>query len=192
MTVYVVCVILIVYSANEVVVVVEVVSETVADLLETLVRDHGGRVTWWFLHAKTILHLRLFLVLHDRCGTRILLPPVEWVILLRQFEAKDGEKDEKTDGGNVAKAADRLRSLQLEMHGDGWIGQFVVEVFVDEAGRVRKIVLEIVSVHVVVVQVHTTILMFRLEIEAYVVPVGRPDFIVRVHCVSKIFGDRHG
>ena len=78
------------------------------------------------------------------------------------------------------------------MHGDGRVRQLVVKIFVHETGGMCEIVLEIVSVHIVVMHVHTTILMFRLEIETNVVPVSWPDFIVGVDSVTEVFGDWHG
>ena len=53
-----------------------------------------------------------------------------------------------------------------------------------------EIVGNIVSVHVVVMDVDTTVLALRLEVEADIVPVSRPHFVVWVCSMSEILGER--
>ena len=78
------------------------------------------------------------------------------------------------------------------MHSGTGVGQFKVHIFVDITSCMGKIVSKIISVHVVVMDVATTVLTLRLEIESDIVPVGRPNFIIGVLRVSEVFGERKG
>ena len=76
------------------------------------------------------------------------------------------------------------------MHSRCGIGHFVVQVFIDVTGCMGEVMGNIVSVHVVVVDVDTTVLTLRLEVEADIVPVSRPHFVVWVCSMSEILGER--
>lgn len=102
-------------SANEVLVAIEIDSETISDHLETLIGIHDVGL-WHLLDLTTILeHSKLLELLHS-CGGTELLSHEERVIFLRELETKswvsyndsgrDQSNEEHHDG----------RSLVLKMH----------------------------------------------------------------------------
>lgn len=89
-------------SANEVVVVVKIKSDTVASMIETVgSKDHIS--AWCLLSLSTILNegKGLHLLNCGRCS--VLLSPVEGIILLRHLETKDGIAEEDSDCNHCAK-----------------------------------------------------------------------------------------
>ena len=74
------------------------------------------------------------------------------------------------------------------MHSGTRVWQFEVQIFVNVTSGMGEIVGEVIGVHVVVVDITTTVLTFRLEVEPDIVPVGGPNFVVWVLSVSEIFG----
>ena len=72
------------------------------------------------------------------------------------------------------------------MHGSAWVWQFEVKIFVHESGSMREVMSKIVSIHVVIVDEHSTVLVLWLEVEAHIIPVSWPDFVVIMRCVSHI------
>ena len=55
----------------------------------------------------------------------------------------------------------------------------------------RKVMSEVISVHVIVVDEATTIEALCAEIEAHIVPMGRPHLVVGVLRVSKVLREWH-
>ena len=115
---------------------------------------------------------------------------VERVILLRDLETEDGvansggKKDEGThERGN-------LRSLKLVMLSTAGIWEFEVHILIGVTGGMGIVVSEIVGVHVVVMDEATTVDTLRLEVEADIVPMSGPDFVIGVLLVSEILGER--
>ena len=78
------------------------------------------------------------------------------------------------------------------MHSRCWIRHFIVKIFIDVTGCMGEIVGNIISIHVVVMDVHTTVLTLGLEVEPDIVPVSWPHFIVWVCSMSEILGKREG
>ena len=83
-----------------------------------------------------------------------------------------------------------LGTLLLEMHSSAWVGQFKVQIFVNETSRMGEVVLEIVRVHVVIVDKHSAILTLGFEVESNIVPVGWPHLVVWVLRVPEVLGQR--
>ena len=83
-------------SANEIVVVVEVESKTVARVIETLRSKHDIS-TWRCFCLTTILDKSESLELLDSSGCCVLLSPVEGVIFLGHLETENGISEEDTD-----------------------------------------------------------------------------------------------
>ena len=135
--------------------------------------------------------MSLFLQLADRRALCILLPVVEGVVLLRDLETEDRVADERANNDDSAHEAGDLRPLQLEMHGRGGIGQLIVEILIDVASRVGKVVSEVIGVHVVVMDEAATIETLGAQVEADIIPVGRPDFIIRMLSMSEVLGQWH-
>lgn len=75
-------------SANEVVVVVKIKSDTVASVIETI-GSQDNICTRCLLGLATILYEGEGLHLFNRGRCSILLSPVEGIILLRHLETKD-------------------------------------------------------------------------------------------------------
>ena len=177
-------------SANEVVVGVEIVPDTVANLLETVLVDKTRRIARGLWNTSTIFHVSLLLHLLDGSGGTVLLSVEERVILLRDLETEDGvansggKKDEGThERGN-------LRSLKLVMLSTTGIWEFEVHILIGVTGGMGIVVSEIVGVHVVVMDETTTVDTLRLEVEADIVPMSGPDFVIGVLLVSEILGER--
>ena len=78
------------------------------------------------------------------------------------------------------------------MHGSCRVRQLVIEILVDVSRGMREIVLEVVLVHVVVVDEHASVLPLRLEVEAHVVPMVWLQLVIRVHRVLEVLGDGQG
>ena len=89
-------------SANEVVVVVEVKSETVSSLIETIRSKHYIS-SWRLLGLTTVLDERDGLELFDGSRCCVLLSPVEGIILLRHLQTEDGIAKEDTNGNQCTK-----------------------------------------------------------------------------------------
>ena len=136
--------------------------------------------------------MSLLLHLSDRGGGSVLLTVVEWVILLRDLETEDGVANESANEDEGTKERGDLRPLKLEMHSTAGIWKLKIEIFIDVTSGMGKVVSEIVGVHVVVMNEATTVLTLRLQVEADIVPVSRPDFVIGVLCVSEILGERKG
>ena len=81
-----------------------------------------------------------------------------------------------------------LGTLLLEMHSSAWVGQFKVQIFVNETSRMGEVVLEIVRVHVVIVDVHPAILTLGFEVETNIVPVSWPHLVIIVHRMPEVRG----
>ena len=81
-----------------------------------------------------------------------------------------------------------LGTLLLEMHSSAWVGQFKVQIFVNETSRMGEVVLEIVRVHVVIMDKHSAILTLGLEVETNIVPVGWPHLVIIVHRMPEVRG----
>ena len=154
--------------------------------------DEAAGVTRWLLNASTVLKMCLLLHLTDRGRGSVLLTVVEGVVLLWDFQTEDRVANESTDKDDGTEGTSDLRSLQLEMHSRGRIGQLIVQIFVDVTCGMGEIVSKVIGVHVVVVDEATTVEPFRSQVEANVVPVGGPDFIVRMLSVTEILGQGHG
>ena len=78
-------------SANEVVVVVEIVANTLTDLFPALLGDNRAAGVWWLNEVLAVLHHCNLLMLCQRCYGSVLLSPVERVVLLRQLKTEDGQ-----------------------------------------------------------------------------------------------------
>ena len=174
------------YSADEVVVVVEIVAQAIANLLETILINETAGVAGWLRDAGAVLHVSLFLHLADRGRGGILLTVVEGVVLLRDLQTEDGVADESANQDEGTHEGGHLGPLKLEMHGGAGIGQLIVEVLVDVTSRMSEVMGDIVSVHVVVMDVAAAILTLRLEVEADIVPMRWPHLVVGVCRVSEI------
>ena len=179
-------------SAHQIIVIVQIKSEAIADLLETILIDEATRIAGWLRHASTILHVRLVLHLGDRGGGRVLLTVVEWVVFLRDLQTEDGVADEGTDQDECTHERGHLRPLQLEMHSSSRVWQFEVKVLIDITGSMGEVVREIISVHVVIVDEAATVLTLWLQVEANIVPVGWPHFVIGVLSVTEVLWQRQG
>ena len=179
-------------SADEILVVVEIVAESLALLGETSLVDETTRIGGGLGDSGTVLHVSLFLHLTNCSGGRILLTVVERVILLGDLETEDGVADCGANGHNSDDGRNDLRSLQLEMHSTTRVWQLKVEVLIDVTRRMGVIVGEIVCVHVVVMDEASTVLALRLEVEADIVPVSGPDLVVGVLGVTEVLGEGQG
>ena len=178
------------YSADEVVVVVEIIAQAIANLLETILINETAGVAGWLRNVSAVLHVSLFLHLADRGRGSILLTVVEGVVLLRDLQTEDGIADESANQDEGTHEGGHLGPLQLEMHGGAGIGQLIVQVLVDVTSRMSEVMGDIVSVHVVVMDVAATILTLRLEVEADIVPVRWPHLVVGVCRVSEVLRER--
>ena len=136
--------------------------------------------------------MSLLLHLTNGRARGVLLSVVEGVVLLRDLETEDGVANQRADKDDCAHEASNLRPFQLEMHSGGGIRQLVIEILIDVASRVSKIVSEIISVHVVVVDEAATIKALSAEVEANIIPVSGPHFVIRVLSMSEVLGKRHG
>lgn len=89
-------------SANEVVVVVKIKSDTVASVIETIgSKDHICARS--LLCLATILNEGKGLHLLNRSRCSVLLSPVEGIILLRHLETKDWITKEDCDSNDCSK-----------------------------------------------------------------------------------------
>lgn len=79
-----------------------------------------------------------------------------------------------------------LRTLLLVMRSIDRVWRFPVQIFVNEPGSVSKVVVDIVRIHVIIVDEHSAILMLRFEIETNIIPVSWPNIIVRVSCMPEV------
>ena len=154
--------------------------------------DETARVTGRLGNASTVLKMCLLLHLTDRGRGAVLLTVVEGVVLLGDFQTEDRVANESTDKDDGTEGTGDLRSLQLEMHSRGGIGQLIIQIFVDVTRGMGEIVSEVIGVHVVVVDEAATVESLRSQVEANVVPVGGPDFIVGMLRVTEILGQGHG
>jgi len=174
-------------SANEVLVVVEVVANTVANLLEASLVDEAARVARRLGHARSVLKMRLLLHLADRRGGCILLTVVERIVFLGDLKPEDGVADECANKDEGTHEASDLRSLQLEMHRRTGIRKLKVQVLINVACRVCEVVSKVVGVHVVVMNKASSVQSFRTKIEAHIVPVCGPNLVVRMLSVPEVF-----
>ena len=71
-----------------------------------------------------------------------------------------------------------------------WVWQFEVQVFINETGCMREVVVEVVCIHEVVVDEHSAVYILWLEIEANIVPVRWPDLVVIGFRMSEIGWNR--
>lgn len=78
------------------------------------------------------------------------------------------------------------------MHSSHGIRKLVIKVLIHITKSMHGVMLEIVGIHVVIVQEHAAIHILRSEIEPHVVPVSRPDLMVGRGFVSEIFRDGQG
>jgi hypothetical protein len=178
-------------SADEIRVVVQIYSETIAQHVESLGTE-GDVGVWTLLSPASVLNESQALELLDcSCGT-ILLSPVEWVVSLRHLQTEDGVAEQQANNNNDAQSSHWARSLLLEMHSCHWVWQFVVKVFIDKPCGVSKVVMEIVLIHHVVMQVHSAVKSLREEVESDIVPVSRPDLMHGRRLVLEGSGQRKG
>lgn len=163
-------------SANEVLVVIEVNSETIADHLETFLRQQHIRL-WHSLHIAAVLHhCKLLELLHCTCGT-VLLSVLDWVILLRHFETKGwvAEHDANTNKGTHDH--NNLRSLILKVHSRVGIWQLIVKVLILETDTVHIVIFHVVVDSQVVMDIASAIDILWSEIESNIVPVWRHELV---------------
>ena len=114
------------FSANQVLVTIEVVPDTVANLLETGLGDQTTGVARRLGDTSTVFHMRLLLHLADRGGSGILLTVVERVVLLGDLQTEDGVANKSTYGNKSAKEGGNLGTLKLEMHSRTGVWQLEV------------------------------------------------------------------
>ena len=72
-------------SADKVIVVVEVVAHTIADVLETVLVNETTGVTGWLGNIGAVLQVSLLLHLSDCGGGSVLLTVEEGVVFLRDL-----------------------------------------------------------------------------------------------------------
>ena len=72
------------------------------------------------------------------------------------------------------------------MHSSHWVWQFVVKVLIYITKCVHSIMLEVVLVHIVIMQEHSSVHVLRLVVESDIVPVSRPDLMIRDLLVSEV------
>ena len=161
-------------------------------MIETILVNETTRVAGWLGDAGAVLQVSLLLHLSDSGRLSILLTVVEGVVLLRDLQTTDGIADESGNQDEGAHEGGHLRPLQLEMHSRSGIRQLIVQIFIDITGCMGEVMGDIVSVHVVVMDVDATILALRLEVEADIVPVNWPNFVVWVRRMSEILGQGKG
>ena len=178
-------------SADQIGVVVEFVSETTIDLEESLLVNHTTGISWTLWQIVSHFHVSESLHLMNSGNRCVLLTVVKWVIFLWHLKSKhwvanaDGENNEDTH-----ERSD-LGSLKLVMHSSNWIWQFVVKIFVNVSNGMGEVVMEIVCIHIVVVNEHSSVLLLWLEIKSHIVPVGWPHFVVWMGSMSEVFWDWH-
>lgn len=74
------------------------------------------------------------------------------------------------------------------MHSVLGIWHFIVEIFVNVSKGMSSIMNEVVGVHLVIVQEHTSIKVLRKEVESHVIDMGRHDLIDGVLLVAPVNG----
>ena len=132
----------------------------------------------------------LLLHLTDRSGASILLTVVERIIFLRDFQTEDGIANESADKDEGTNERGNLRPLQLEMHSTTRIWKFEIKIFIGVTSGMGKVVSEVISVHIVVMDEATTVLSLRLEVKSYIVPMSWPNLIIGMLGMSEILGER--
>ena len=89
-------------SANEVIVVVKIKSDTIASMIETI-GSKDNICPWCLFGLSTIFNEGNGLHLFNRSRCGILLSPVEGIILLRHLETKDWIAEEDTNSNDCSK-----------------------------------------------------------------------------------------
>ena len=86
-----------IYSANKVVVAVEIVAHTIANMIETILVDDTARVTRWLGNIGAVLQVSLLLHLTNSGSGGVLLTIEEGVVFLRDLETTDRVEDESAN-----------------------------------------------------------------------------------------------
>ena len=154
-------------------------------MLETVLGDHH-RGLWMLGHSGTILHHGVALELLDCSGLSIFFAVVEWVILLRNFETNSREEQPSSHSDEGSKEHEGTRTLLLKMHSGIGIRHILIKVLVNIACCVREIMVEVISVHHVVVDEGTSVLVLGLEVEANIIPVHGPHLVIWVLRVREV------
>jgi hypothetical protein len=165
-------------SANEVLVTIEVESETISNHLETLVGIHDVGL-WHLLDLATIFQHSELLELLDSGGGSELLSQEERVIFLRQFQTKSWVSNNDCDGNESEEVHDDSGHLVLHMHSVIRIRHFVVKILILVSNTMMIVILHIVEDGHVVMDVASSIQILGKEIESNIVPVRWLDLIGR-------------
>ena len=175
------------WSAYQIVVVIQIVAHTVSGVSETSWSEHGAATIGRLWDASLVLHVSNFLHLCDSSWWAVLFSPVKWIIFLGHLETTDWYKEKHSNEYKDAKELHDLGTLLLEMHGSAWIWQFKVKIFIYETSCMRKVMSEIISIHIVIMDEHSSVLILGLEVESHIVPMSWPNLIVIMHCMSHIW-----
>ena len=179
-------------SADQILVRVQTVPHTLASVREASFGDDTAGIARRLGHARSVLHVRNLLHLSNTRGGGVLFTVVEGVVLLWDLQTEDGVADQGADKDERTRERGHLGPLQFEMHRYTRVWQLKVHILIDVTSRMREIVGDIVRVHVVVVDEAPSVLALRPHVEAYVVPVGWPHFVVGVLRVTEILGQGKG
>ena len=106
---------------------------------------------------------------------------------MRNLETANRIQDKRSDCDKGSEEHDSSGTLFLKMHSSCWVWQFIVEILVDETCSVSEVMFKIIYVHHVIVDKGTSVLVLRFEIETNVVPMGRPNFVVRMQSMAEVF-----
>ena len=157
-------------SADEVLVVIKINSETITNHRETVLVIHHVRL-WQSRRGTSIIrHGKLLELLHSTSCT-IFLSVLDRVIFLWHLETDCRVAENDTAANYGAEDHDNLRSLILEMHCRVRVWQFIVEVLILETDTVHIVILHVVVDGQVVVDIASTVNIIRSEIEPDIVPV---------------------
>ena len=178
-------------SADKVVVVVQFETESVAALLVSLVGNHAACVARRIFNCIAELLHSQALELNHRASGGILFTVVERVVLLRNLQTEDGVAKGSEHQHEGAQETNNVGALLLVMHCGQGVGQLHVLVFVLETNRVGEVLLEVVKVHIVVVDERAAVLALGQEVEADVVPMVGLNLVVIVLHVREVQGKRH-
>lgn len=172
-------------SSDEITVVVKLKSNTSTNLMQASAVDNQTLVTWTLWQVIVHLHVSKVLHLLDGLWLSILLSVVEWVILLWHLQSKHWIANQDTEGHKHTEEGCDLGPLELIMHVGHWVWQLVVHVLINVTNGMEEVMVEVVGIHIVVMDECSSVLLLWLEIEPHIIPVSWPHLTVWVSCMSE-------
>ena len=79
-----------------------------------------------------------------------------------------------------------LRTLQFVMLSTARVWHFKVQIFINETSRMGKVVVNVICIHVVIVDEHSTIYVTWFEVETNIIPVCWPNIVFRQLRMSEV------